>query len=106
MKRYGIVHNASGIEVGSSDDLRKAVALKQSLGPDFSTITWVGFGGLPAAACVMRDDGQLETICLYVAEAENIVRIKNEMQQDGHSYKVVQVIINTRYPHAHGEYSV
>lgn len=106
MKRYGVVHNSSGIEIANTDDLRKAVEVKKSLGPDFSTITWVGFGGLPAAACVMRDDGQLETICLYQAEAENIARIKNEMKQDGHTYKVVQVIINTHYPHAHGEYSV
>lgn len=106
MKKYGVTHKNTGAEIVRLDDLRSAVEVSRSLGPDFTTITWVGFGGLPAAACVMRDDGQLETICLYQAEAENIARIKNEMKQDGHTYKVVQVIINTHYPHAHGEYSV
>lgn len=106
MKKYGVTHKNTGAEIVRLDDLRQAVDVARSLGSDFTTITWVGFGGLPAAACVLRDDGQLETICLYQAEAEKICAIKNANQQDPHSYAVVQVIINTAYPHAHGEYSV
>lgn len=106
MKRYALVHKQSGLELVQDTDLRKVNEVKKSLGPDFSTITWVGFAGLPSACCVMRDDNQLETICLYRAEAEKICAFKNASDTDPHSYTVVQVIINTAYPHAHGEYSV
>ncbi|UXO93801.1 hypothetical protein Pan1_86 [Pseudanabaena phage Pan1] len=105
MKKYGVTHKGTGAEVSRFDDLRTANEVAKSLGDHFTTITWVGFGGLPAAACVMRDDGQLETICLYQAEAERVAAVKNEMRQEGHSYHVQMVMLNTAYPHAHGEYS-
>lgn len=104
MKVYGVTHKATGAEVARFSDLRTANEVAKSMGRDFTTITWVGFGGLPAASCVMRDDGQLETICLYQAEAARIAAFKNEHEPG--RFHVQMVMINTAYPHAHGEYSV
>ncbi len=48
--------------------------------------------------------GQLETVCAYKAQADQIAR---DMTEKGpHSYEARSVIVNTAYPHAHGEYSV
>lgn len=98
MKTYGVTHSKTGAEVARFDDLRTANEVAKSLGKDFTTITWVGFGGLPAAACVMRDDGQLETICLYQSEAIRIAGIKNDNDQDPRDYYVQMVMINTAFP--------
>lgn len=97
MKQYGIVHTATMAPVGQVfDDLFTAHQVAESLGEDFSTIAWIGFLGLPAVLAIFRDDGQLETLCTYKAEAENVCRLKNEYP-DGHQYKVVSVMLNTAY---------
>ena len=106
MKKYGIVHNKVSGEVATFDDLRTANEVAKSMGPDFSTVTWIGFGGLPAAACVMRNDGQLEAICLYRAEAEMICKSMKDNEMGLWTYEVRMVMLNTSYPHTHGEYSV
>ncbi len=105
MKQYSITHKETGEPVaGPFWDLSVAVRIAKSFGPDFHTTTWIGFNGLPAVACVFRDDGQLEAICAYAAQAAVVAKAMNENAPG--RYDVKQVMVNTAYPHAHGEYSV
>ena len=74
MKQYGVIHKLTGVTVaGPYDGLTQAHSVAKSFGDDFATVTWVGFFGTPAMACVMRQVGDvlvLETACLYKAKAE------------------------------------
>lgn len=98
MKQYGITHRPTGEPLdGRFWDLRIAREIAKSMGKDFMTTAWIGFHGLPAAACVMRDDDRLETICLYHTMAQQIADEMNA-KQDGHTYEVRNVMLNTGVP--------
>lgn len=98
MKRYGIIDARSGepVQDKTYDDLGTAARQAQRMGEGLQTVTWVGHLGLPSCACVFRDDGQLETICLYEAEAQRIAAHKNEHEPG--RFEVRNVILNTGYP--------
>lgn len=96
MKRYGICDERTGEQVlpYTFECLGTAHHQAARMGEGLITVTWVGHFGLPSVAAVMRDDGQLETLCLYEAEAARIVAIKNKYD-DGHTYSVTNVMLNT-----------
>lgn len=100
MKQYGVIHKLTGVTVaGPYDGLTQAHSVAKSFGGDFATVTWVGFFGLPAMACVMRQVGDvlvLETACLYKAKAEQLCR---EFGGEEEGFRVVDVMLNYDYPH-------
>lgn len=105
MKCYSVTHRDTGeMIVGPFWDAKIADMVRKSFGDDFVTTTWIGFNGFPAMACVFRDDRQLEAICTYRAQADIIAKSMNENAPG--RYEVRAVLVNTTYPHAHGEYSV
>lgn len=98
MKQYGVLHKLTGLQVaGPFDGLTQTHALAKSLGPDFRTVTWIGFLGLPAIAAIFRRVGDvdvLETACLYRTEAD---RICAEMGGEAQGFFVRTVMLNTGY---------
>lgn len=97
MKRYGIVDERTGEQVlpYTFECLGTAHHQAKRMGEGLATVTWVGHFGLPSVAAVFRDDGQLETVCLYPNEAHRICNLKNE--QDPGRYEVRNVMLNTAY---------
>jgi hypothetical protein len=102
MKKYGVCHKTNGAHVaGPYDDLSTAVDVAKALdirGDQLTTVTWVGFGGVPTVNAIMRrigDDERLETLCLYRAEADRICR---EMGGDEAGVFVRPILLNASYP--------
>lgn len=98
MKRYTVTHALTAEPVSPLlEDLRVAHGIADSMGEDFNVTTWIGHFGLPSVAVVMRDDGQVETICLYAAQAGKLCQQYNE-ERSG-KYEVKNIILNCQYPH-------
>jgi hypothetical protein len=96
VKQFGVVDQRTNIQVaGPFDQMGVAHRVCKALGEGYATVTWIGFIGLPAVACVFRDDGQLETLCLYSTEADRIAKQKNE--QEPGTFKVLPVMLNGAY---------
>lgn len=94
VKRYS-VERTDLTTVAVCETLEAARAVSKTVGEDHHVITWVGHVGFPAVAAVMWSNGevdQVETICLYRAEAERIARVR------GPGFFVRDIVLNCRYP--------
>lgn len=100
MKQYAVIDTKTSAQVaGPFEELQVAHRVVKALGSDFAIVTWVGHFGLPAVACVFREvkgmPDQLETVCLYTAEARRIANHKN-LHERG-TFTVRTVLLNTAF---------
>ena len=94
MKKYSVWKD--GHEIATCQNMGVASHLARATSGD--AVTWVGFVGLPALACVFRRQGDidvLETACLYKAEATRVCR---EMGGEEDGFFVRSVVLNAGYP--------
>lgn len=95
MKRYSIIRDLDHGEVVTCENMEVARAAAKVTPGETHIVTWVGHVGLPAVAAVMWSNGeveQVETLCLYRAEAERIARARGE------GFFVRSIMLNTQYP--------